>query len=153
MVVVLSWFPSATIEIKISREKTRCRRWERPQSTRFDRSSLAVELLGSLVEGNTLGSTVHGAESGDPELLSGLHDSGHPSALGLELLSQLELLLGHHLALLVEHQVRLGQSTLGPFRATIPHLAHGSSLHRSRNAFGLLRLSATDSSLSGFGCA
>merc|ERR1719336_1122188 len=67
-----------------------------------------VELLGPLVERNSLSATVDDAESGDPELLPGLHDRSGPStAVFQERLAGRELLLGHHLAVLVEHEVLL----------------------------------------------
>merc|ERR1711997_1040405 len=87
-------------------------------------ASVLVELLGPLVERDSLSATVDDAESGDPELLSGLHDRSGPSTAVLkELLAACELLLGHHLAVFVEHQVLLGQPALGVGAASVPNPA------------------------------
>merc|ERR1719242_2807237 len=73
-------------------------------------SALVMELLRPLVERDALGSSVDGAESGDAELLAGLHNSGGPSTVFLhELFAFLELLLRHYLASGVFHQVGLDQ--------------------------------------------
>merc|ERR1719229_270116 len=109
---------------------------------------LVVELLGLLVEGHSLSSTVHQAESGDPELLPGLHNRGHPSARFLVPLAVLERLLGHHLASLVEHQIGLDESSLGVLGRAVPHLSVGSGLALLRHP---LRLPSSDGLARGFG--
>merc|ERR1719445_1383660 len=111
------------------------------QSLQRRQSCLAVELLSSLVESNALGSTVHDAEPGDSELLAGLHDSCYPSAF--QGLSLRVLLLGHHLASFVKHQVGFCEAPLRELRGSIPDLAVGSGLHCPSNLFRLFDLGAT----------
>merc|ERR550525_544905 len=117
-------------------------------------SLVLVELLRPLVQGNSLSATVDDAESGDPQLLPGLHNRRGPSTAVLEeVLASCELLLGNHLAVLVKHEILLGQAALGVGRASIPNLAVGSSEHLPSHALRLLHLRASNGSLRCFGCA
>merc|ERR1719436_551635 len=110
-------------------------------------STLVVEFFGPLVERDTLGASVHDAESSDAELFAGLHQRSRPAALLLELLSSLVCFLGHHLATLVDHQVGFHEPSLGELAATIPNLAHGAGLHLFRDTLRLLCLGPSNSAL------
>ena len=85
----------------------------------------AVELAGLDVEGRAL---LDGAEAGDAEGLTGLGDGIDPAANVLELLAAAGvLLLGDESAVLVEHEVALGQAGLVLLAGAVPHLAAGST--------------------------
>ena len=88
-------------------------------------SSRAVELAGLDVEGCSL---LDGAEAGDAEGLTGLGDGCGPAADVLECATAVGvLLLGDELAVLVEHEVALGQARFVLLAGAIPHLAAGST--------------------------
>ena len=94
----------------------------------------AVELAGLDVEGCSL---LDGAEAGDAEGLTGLGDGVDPAADVLELTAaEGVLLLGDELAVLVEHEVALGQAGFVLLAGAVPHLAAGST---DTNATGHFR--------------
>merc|ERR1719211_758521 len=81
-----------------------------------------VQLLGSLVQGNSLSTSVHQHESGDAKFLTSLSDSSHPSAFALQRLSLRELLLRHDLTPLVLHQLSFRKAALRVGGGSIPYL-------------------------------
>merc|ERR1719204_689113 len=95
-----------------------------PTRSRLPPEQLFVKLLGPLVKSDTLSTAVDYAKPSDAELLPSLHDCVcPPTAFLQELLPPLELLLRHHLASGVQHEVRLDEAPLGVGRGAVPHLA------------------------------
>jgi len=98
----------------------------------------AVELAGLDVEGCSL---LDGAEAGDAEGLTGLGDGVDPAADVLELTAaEGVLLLGDELAVLVEHEVALGQAGFVLLAGAVPHLAAGSTDANTTGHIELLSL-------------
>ncbi len=90
-----------------------------------DRKTLVVEFAGLGVEGRAL---LDGAEAGDAEGLTGLGDGVDPAADVLELLAAAGvLLLGDESAVLVDHEVALGQARFVLQAGAVPDLAAGST--------------------------
>ena len=90
-----------------------------------DRKTLVVEFAGLGVEGRAL---LDGAEAGDAEGLTGLGDGCGPAADVLECATAVGvLLLGDESAVLVEHEVALGQAGLVLLAGAVPDLAAGST--------------------------
>ena len=112
-------------------------RWQKRVCDKSDLSR-AVELAGLDVEGCSL---LDGAEAGDAEGLTGLGDGVDPAADVLELLAAAGvLLLGDESAVLVEHEVALGQAGLVLLAGAVPHLAAGSTDANTTGHFELLSL-------------
>ena len=100
-------------------------------------STLAVVLLGELVESDALGSSVDLDEAGDVQLLAGLLHGGAPLGDSSVLLGLSAGLLGDDLAALVHHEARLRETTLGVRPGAVPHLAHGAGLGLFGDLLGL----------------
>merc|ERR550525_1854065 len=113
-----------------------------PQTLARCSMDLVVELLGPLIQGHSLSSSVHYAKSGDSELLAGLHDRCRPSAW-----LTVKALLRNDLAPLVQAKVDLRESSLGVLRCSVPNLAVRAGLHLSSDTLGLLHLGSANSSL------
>jgi hypothetical protein len=91
----------------------------------FAKHRRAVELACLDVKGCSL---LDGAEAGDAEGLTGLGDGVDPAADVLELLAAAGvLLLGDESAVLVDHEVALGQARFVLQARTVPYLAAAST--------------------------
>ena len=112
-------------------------RWPKRVCDKSDLSR-AVELACLDVEGRAL---LDGAEAGDAEGLTGLGDGVDPAADVLELLAAAGvLLLGDESAVLVDHEVALGQARFVLQARAVPHLAAGSTDANTTGHFELLSL-------------
>ncbi len=91
----------------------------------FAKHRRAVELAGLDVKGRAL---LDGAEAGDAEGLTGLGDGCGPAADVLECALAVGMkLLGDESAVLVDHEVALGQARFVLQARTVPYLAAAST--------------------------